>query len=88
VDKNELEKKIKKYHDKNTEGRIDIYSNVVVIGEIITSLLGEDRDCIALVLHDGDKLEHIIHLNVEAAIKLVAGISQILELDEEDYDDE
>ena len=88
MDRNDLEFKIKNYHEKNTGSMIHIYNNVVVIGEIITSLMDEDRDCIALVLHDGENLDQIIHLSVEAAIKLVASISQILELDEEDYDDE
>lgn len=88
MDKNELESKIKNYHDEHTGGKIHIYNNVVVLGEIITSLVGEDRDCVAMVLHDGDKLDHIIHLSVEAAIKLVLSLSQILELDNEDYEDE
>jgi hypothetical protein len=84
VNRNQIEEKIKEYHDKHHNGEIHVYSNVVVIGEILTSLVGEDKDCICLVLHDKNHLDGIFHLTIDAAIKLVAGISELLELEDDD----
>jgi len=87
VNKNDIEEKIKDYHNKHHNGVIHVYSNIVVIGEILTSLVGEDKDGVCLVLHDGGELEQIFHISMEAAIKLVAGLTEILELDEDDFDE-
>lgn len=85
MDQRHIEKKILEYHEKFDGGKIPVYENVVLIGETIVSLDGDDRDCLAIVVHDGDKLEYVFHLSLQAAVKLFSGLHEILG---EEYDDE
>lgn len=89
MDKYFLENKIKEYHDKHDKGQIPVFSNVVLIEETLTTLMGSDLDCIAFVLHDGDQLERVFHLSVEAAAKLMLGLEELFDEDElDDADDD
>ena len=89
MDQRHIEKKILEYHEKFDGGKIPVYENVVLIGETIVSLDGDDRDCVAVVVHDGDKLEYVFHLSLQAAVKLLSGLHEILgEEDDDDDEDE
>jgi len=84
----ELEQKIINYHKVRDKGEVPVYTNVVAIAEVIAPLVGEDQDAVALILHDGDKLEQIFHLTAEAAAGLYTALEQIFDdVDEDDDDD-
>lgn len=77
--RDKLEENIKKYHERFDDGKIPVYDNVVVIGETLVSLDNDDRDGIAIVLHDGNTLEGVFHLTLDAAIKLCGSLLTLLE---------
>lgn len=83
MEKRQIEKKLLDYHTQFDDGQIPVYNNVVILGETIVSLDGDDRDCVAIILHDENKLEGVFHLSLEAAVKLAAGIGKMLEEDDE-----
>lgn len=86
MDERHIEKKILEYHNRNDGGNIPVYDNVVLIGETIASLDGDDKDCVAIILHDGSRLEHVFHISLMAALKLSSGLQQLLEEDEDELD--
>lgn len=86
MDERHIEKKLLEYHDKFDGGKIPVYDNVVLIGETIVSLEGDDRDCVAIIVHNGDKLEYVLHLSLEASVKLLSGLHKILGDDEDELD--
>jgi len=88
MDRYWLSEKIKEYHKNQDKGQIPVYENVIILQETITVLGDKDVDAVALVLHDGDSLEKIIHLEVGAAFALMVGLQELFDDEESDESDE